>query len=611
MKIEHRLENGKIAHIYLQEDESIEELDISPDEITTLGDDELETLRKKIHTLWKERGSKDNDESAINANIIINNEFRRRELKIPDKDKLDEISSKFRKEAVTMGERAKAQSEQEEEMLKFGKELKELVLTPDFISFSGGSIYAKNRNPYDLDCIVRQDSSFSDPHLLKLTRMLNVAIHKTWPDGRPVEFHYDPTGPNWRYLPAYDLVLRPKNQLAFREINEPEFEKACYMQEETVAEGATKSAKEAISKNKITPLKFLYAMKPTKPDYGEKRSAIERFVDFFDDEDFPMLVSKKFDGVNSIIQKQRDRVIIWTEQGQDITKKVPHLVEAAKKLPVETFSILAELEMWEGSKHYPREATAGQINRKVPDDSNIIANIYTTVYMDGPNIKDIKGDIHELIEEERQEYLDYFKINQRTNGVPDVSLRFNIVPNTLVYNKKELRRAVSLLSMKPASEGVVTKRNSAIYYLDGNSRNGWAKYHLTSYLAGIVIEAIETKVANVYNYVHALNRGEYEIANKDLEEVRDKEYAVVGKTFSSAKKFKRGDIIIVEFETFNFSDNKEKDIIEIGAWAPRVIGKSNKTTPETIKEVVARAKKERVLSSKEIDEEGETHFIPS
>ncbi|GAI57983.1 unnamed protein product, partial [marine sediment metagenome] len=205
------------------EDESIEELDISPDEITSLGTDELLALRKKIHILWEERGSKDNDEAAVNANIIITNEFNRRQLKIPDKDKLDEISSKFKKKAITMEERAEAKSKNEEEMLKFGKELKELVLTPDFISFSGGSIYAKNRNPYDLDCIVRQNESFSDPHLLKLTRMINVAIHKTWPDGRPIEFHYDPTGPNWRYLPAYDLVLRPKKQLAFREISEPEF----------------------------------------------------------------------------------------------------------------------------------------------------------------------------------------------------------------------------------------------------------------------------------------------------------------------------------------------------------------------------------------------------
>ncbi|GAI48163.1 unnamed protein product [marine sediment metagenome] len=168
------------------------------------------------------------------------------------------------------------------------------------------------------------------------------------------------------------------------------------MEEEVTTEDAIKTAKEAISKNKITPLEFFYAMKPTKPDYGEKRSAIERFVDFFDEEDFPILASKKMDGMNSIIQKQKDKVKVWTEQGQDITGKVPHLVEAIKKLPVETFAVLAELEMWEGNRHYSRESTAGQINRKVPDDSNIIANIYTTVYMDGPNIKDIKGDIYPI-----------------------------------------------------------------------------------------------------------------------------------------------------------------------------------------------------------------------
>lgn len=608
-KIVERLEKEGFIKLE-EEDESIEELDISPDEITSLGTDELIALRKKIHILWEERGSRDNDESSVNANIIITNEFKRRQLEIPNKDKLDEISSKFRKEAVTMEERAEAKTEREKEILKFASYLKEIVLDPDHISYSGGSIYAKNREPYDLDCIIK-DKDFPGEYLLKLTRMNQYAMSKVFKDQRPIEYSGSLRGPNWRSLAAYDLVLRPKKKFVFKDLDESGFEKACYMEEEVTTEDVIKTAKEAVSKNKITPLEFFYAMKPTKPDYGEKRSAIERFVDFFDEEDFPVLASKKMDGINSIIQKHKDKIKVWTEQGQDITGKVPHLVEAIKKLPVETFSVLAELEMWEGSKHYPREATAGQINRKVPDDSNIIANIYTSTYMDGPNIKDIKGDIHELPEDERQEYLDYLKISQSTNGVPDVSLRFNVVPNTLVNNKKELRRAVSLLSLKPASEGVVTKKNSAIYYLDGNSRNGWGKYHLTSYLAGIIIEPIETKVKGTFNYAYALEPGNFNIARKNLEEVKDKEYVVLGKTFSSATNFKRGDVILIEFETFNFSKNKKDDTIDVSAWAPRVIGRSNRTTPETIKEAVARARKERVLSSKEIDEEGETHFIPS
>jgi len=90
----------------LEEEITEDRLDelVLPGSITELSDDELDALRRKIHTVWEERGSVKDDEDAINRNIIVNNEFTRRGREIPDKDKLDKICQEWTKIAVHMFE---------------------------------------------------------------------------------------------------------------------------------------------------------------------------------------------------------------------------------------------------------------------------------------------------------------------------------------------------------------------------------------------------------------------------------------------------------------------------------------------------------------------------
>jgi len=481
---------------------------LDPEDLSTMSDDDLLELRKIIHEDWKKRGSKKTDEGSIDLNLMINHEIERRGLKIPDQDKLDEVTKKFEHTAMRLQDRPQAKDAREKEMLAMAGNLEDIVLDPDHVSFSGGSVYGMpGRNPLDLDCIVKE-ASFPERYRLKLTRMIQAAQAKVFEEQRGICYHEDEEGPNWRYLPAYDLVLRKKKIMAFRDLDEPGFEKACYMQEEDVKAEALRMAQLSMKEDKVVPMRFCHAMKPTKPDYGERRQSVETFMEFFKEKDFPVLVSKKYDGLNMEAHKRGDKIRIWTEQGQDITSKVPNVVEAFKKLSGD-FVLLAELELWKGEKHLPREAAAGQINRKVPDDSGIVANVYTIVYMD--------KDIHKLPESERQEYLGKLKLPQATVGVPDVGKRLNTVPNITARNMAELKRAVSMLSMKVGSEGVVVKKASAQYYLDGNSRNGWVKYHLTSVLSVIVIEAIETKVGGKFNYRYGLEPGGLSIARKNLE----------------------------------------------------------------------------------------------
>jgi len=95
-------------------------LDLTPENISSISDEELDELRKAIHDIWQNRGSDENDEQAINASIIINNEYKLRDRELPDKDKLDEITEKFEKTEITGEEKKK------EEKLKFIQEVKEV-----------------------------------------------------------------------------------------------------------------------------------------------------------------------------------------------------------------------------------------------------------------------------------------------------------------------------------------------------------------------------------------------------------------------------------------------------------------------------------------------------
>ncbi len=127
MKIEHKLENGKIRHICLQDENPFEQLDLTPDNLNTISDAELDEFRKAVHEIWRIRGSKEDDQEAIGASIVVNNEYISRKRELPNKDKLDEITEKFEKTAIT-GEEETDREEREVEMARIVGEFKEFVL---------------------------------------------------------------------------------------------------------------------------------------------------------------------------------------------------------------------------------------------------------------------------------------------------------------------------------------------------------------------------------------------------------------------------------------------------------------------------------------------------
>jgi len=109
-----------MAKIKGEEPDPFDALDLTPDTLNTISDEELDKLREAVHEIWRTQGSKEDDDSAIGASIVVNNEYKLRKRDLPNKDKLDEISEKFEKTAVTGEEEEMSPKE------KFINELKEL-----------------------------------------------------------------------------------------------------------------------------------------------------------------------------------------------------------------------------------------------------------------------------------------------------------------------------------------------------------------------------------------------------------------------------------------------------------------------------------------------------
>jgi len=110
--------------------------------------------------------------------------------------------------------------------------LPSIVWIPKFISVSGSKVYAKDREPNDMDIIARAEED-GNRLILVLDKELRLKVDRLFRDRfgtakNDVEWHGTRYGPNWKNLPAYDLCLVPRNPLQFEEMNEPEFAKEFY-----------------------------------------------------------------------------------------------------------------------------------------------------------------------------------------------------------------------------------------------------------------------------------------------------------------------------------------------------------------------------------------------
>jgi len=477
------------------------------------------------------------------------------------------------------------------------QELPDFVWIPDFISITGSTIFA-DRPPHDLDVVARAE---------RMDSLLGLKLDRVFREyfDRSPHLIPEPAGPNWPYLPLYDLVLRKKPQFEVVPINEPEFASHIYHQR-AASEEVKRQAHQSLEEDKLKLFRFYLPMKPTRITLAGERQTVSRFVSYFSEpDDFPVLNSKKYDGMHILIFRDKDKVEVWSEDGSLLApENFPSLIEELEGLRAENFIIEAELESWLGDIHQPREAVAAQMRstEKEPDD-NLIANVFTCTFLNGK-------DLHQESEATRQEALDSLGIAYSTTHIPDLSHKLNKVPNDLCHNQKELKESTERLRFLPASEGVVAKKANSVYFLDGDSREGWIKFHNNAVLRGKVIEALGTKTAGVWNYRYGILPGNYAFKPGDLAEVGDEELVEVGKTFSTNIECSRGDLIEIEFETFNLTHDQKTDYYAVSAWAPVFLSRlDSRGKPDDVDAAAEKALQEHILQEKEVTLEGEVIYL--
>lgn len=479
------------------------------------------------------------------------------------------------------------------------KEALPIVLRKPFVFLVGG-VVNRGTTKGDMDVLIRGifEKEFRDKittPVLDASPMPNrIHILQDY-------FH----GPFTPHIPVYDLVLEPikydvdvlKQNLA--EANEYR------IKDKEIAQQAEMSTREDI----VDMFRFFIMMKPTKGSQPKKRQSIESFLELFSEKDFPVYNTKKYDGNAHVIWKDGDKVKIQSITGVDNTSHFPNVVKEVQELKFDKLALCCEIELWDGDMHLPREAAAGSFHSSdQSDDSQVIVNVFDCVYAD--------EDIHGRSFEERDTILNKLGCGQSTDEVPDTDIKLNKTPAHLCKDIHELKKSVEELSLKPGSEGTVTKRANGIYVLDGK-RGQQIKFHVTGDCFVTILKKTPIKGStSVWTYgvgvTITLSEDRKErIPSSDVMTLpgRDgRQFVFLGNTFSSSQNLRIGDVAVMEYEQVNLTYNEDKDTVEISTYFPRLLleSVSDDDITDSMNSLINKARKARVLVEKVIKDGTQT-----
>jgi hypothetical protein len=298
---------------------------------------------------------------------------------------------------------------------------------------------------------------------------------------------------------------------------------------------------------------FTQLLKPEHGRYKGEVYTIENLIEIISKKpewyEKGIYVQKKFDGVHVRCDVQRHyesgfSVQIWTEEGNEISSKLPTLVAALGKASKgHAMALVGELEFWKDKEHQSRQQTTAIIHTKEvhPEEKKIVLNVFDMLFYN-------KDDIH------REPYT---KRLERLKNRLGTSESIQIAQTSLVSTEKDLKEAVKKYAGLPGSEGAYLKRADFPYELDGKTQLNY-KYKNTFSIEAEIQDVHEVKGGNSWNYGCSIK----DISSRDV---------AIGRTYNTGLKLKEGDIIKVEFVNLNkYFDTKQKKIW-YNWWSPRVI----------------------------------------
>ena len=422
--------------------------------------------------------------------------------------------------------------------LKIGEEInleeilgyvKSFYRTKPYISIIGG-LCTQGKTKGDIDIFIRSAHRDTATEF----RILRMFPQKYWS-----RFHF---------LYPYDEESHPGVFTNFMDIYDEKIE--VISDPELVLMSATK---------KVKLFKFAPLLKPAHGHYKGEEYSIDALIEVVNAKpewyEKGTYVQKKFDGVHVRCDVQRNYesgydVVIWSEEGNDITKNLPTLrKELGEASKGHAISIVGELEFWADKKHQTRQQTTAIIHTKEvhPDESKVILNTFDTLFYD--------EDIHDEPHSER------LKSHAKIKDTEHIKK----APYTLVKSPTELRKAVQHYSTLPGSEGAYLKRADFPYELDGKSLLN-LKYKNTFSIDAKVVDVHDVKDANAFNYLCVID-----------------DDVPIGRTYNTSIKVGVGAILKVEFVNLSQYTDPDSKKVWFNWWAPHVImAREEKKRPDNM-----------------------------
>jgi len=186
----------------------------------------------------------------------------------------------------------------------------------------------------------------------------------------------------------------------------------------------------------------------------------------------PIAAEAKYDGIRLVLERDGNRVWIFTEdKKRDRAKFLPGVVKEMKKLPCASVILDSETVIWAGGAPIPRHEMIKVVVSKTPlTEEEIHCNIFDCLYYNGKDLTDLSW-------KERQKYL--------KRVLPkDLKHLKRVIP-CIITSRRTFDNCIQRASKTPGSEGAMLKSTES-KYVTGRSGD-WAKMKL----------AFELKVAVV------------------------------------------------------------------------------------------------------------------
>lgn len=292
----------------------------------------------------------------------------------------------------------------------------------------------------------------------------------------------------------------------------------------------------------ILPFEFI---PPTKPKKSNSISNEIFHLEELDSLSGEFLIEPKYDGVRAQVHRKDNEVRIFTDEGNQIEEKFPHLVKDALSYTHESFILDGELVKYKGNSRLSHKEVSGYIHSEVsskrnnpPDDFNFKFKLFDLLYLNG-------------------EDKTLLRLVQRKKLLGDLFPDTNFIQK--VKFEKTKAHALSLgIKNISTSEGAMIKKSDSGYFESEN----WYIWN-RHFEIDVLITGVQENKGGSFNYTCAVGNRANPVP--------------IGTTYSSSIRANTGEIIRVRVDYVTKTDDRF-------TWnAPRVMDiRSDKKEPDPV-----------------------------